>query len=93
MPRDLPRITARLESLGLSPLLQHLINGEMEQTEEFYFSTLRTARTVQSLLYSWLWFFPTVKQTISLRLDEDLNKLSIIPRGIPERRGRKGGKL
>lgn len=87
--RNLPRITARLEALGLGPLLARLQSGSLPAQEDYGFGNLATAKQVQSALYNWLWFFPAIKATVSIRLNTETATLSILPRGKTEKRGRR----
>jgi len=91
--RNLSLIEAQLISLGLTHILTRLLSGPLSETVEMNFSSLRIAKTVQRLLYSWCWFYPQVKERISLTLKEEILTLIIKPRGLPEQRGRKGGKV
>lgn len=81
------RVEARLLALGISSLLADLKTGHYDEVE-LNFGNLKTAKTVQRLLYQWLTFFPQVKQTVSLRLNNETATLVIAEKGRPEKRGR-----
>ena len=87
--RNLTTITARLQSLGFGSLLERLQAGPLIQTECFYFSSIKMAKTAQRLLYNWLWFFPAIKDYTAMRLLDETATLSIMPRFRREKRGRK----
>jgi hypothetical protein len=89
MPRDLPRIASRLESLGLAPLIYQLLSGPLTEQKEYNFGTLTTAKQVQALLYNWMFFYPEIKTRTSLRLNMETATLYITPRSLSEKRGRK----
>lgn len=94
MSKDLNRIQARLINLGLLPILEQLQTGQLKNETELPFTSLYTAKTAARLLYQWLFFYPDVKEGISLRLNKSgLPILSLIPKGIPEKRGRRGSKV
>jgi hypothetical protein len=92
MPRNLPSTQAQLISLGLESVLLDLIGNNITQPREISFPSLKTAARVQRLLYTWLWFYPEIKERISLTLDDKLGTLVIKP-GLPEKRGRRGSKI
>jgi len=86
MPRDLPRITARLDALGLSDLIKRL---PIEKEEQYFFSDIKLAKSTQALLYDWLYFHPEIKARTSLSIITLTATLVIKPRYTTEKRGRK----
>lgn len=89
MPTDLPRITARLEAAGLSPILCRLLTGPLTETIELSFGSLSIAKRAQAMLYSWLSFFPEIKARTSLRLNLETGTLYVMGKVLKERRGRR----
>lgn len=86
---DLSRIISRLSVAGFSSLLEELSAGPLLQQREYAFRTLQTAKATMALLYSWMRFRPDVKARTTLRLDNNTATLTVIPKGISEKRGRR----
>ena len=86
---DLPRIISRLRVAGFSGLVDELSAGPLSQQREYAFRSLQPAKAVMALLYKWMTYRPDVKQRTTLRLDLNTATLTIIPKGISEKRGRK----
>lgn len=91
--RDLNRLIARLSAEGLEPLIRQLQSGQPFQNQiELSFGSLAKAKAIQRLLYGFLWFYPMTKASLSLRLSTETGTLYLMPKGISEKRGRKGSK-
>ena len=90
--RDLNRITAHLNNYGMTDILTQLLAGPLPSTISLYYSSLSVPKSIMQNLYGWLWFYPEVKRRVSLRLDENIRTLYIMPKTVSEKRGRKGGK-
>ena len=86
---DLSRIINRLSVAGFSGLVEELSAGPLIQKKEYAFHTLQTAKSVMALLYSWMRFRPDVKARTTLRLDNNTAILTVISRGLAEKRGRR----
>ena len=86
---DLSRIISRLSVAGFSGLVEELSAGPLHERREYAFHTLSTAKATMALLYKWMRFRPDVKGRITLRLDLNTATLTVIPKGIREKRGRK----
>ena len=90
--RNLTVIQARLTASGLAPLLEKISTGPLPEALDLSFPSLKKAKEIQRLLYHWLWFFPSIKAGLRLKLNDQLALLTITPLGISEKRGRKGAK-
>jgi hypothetical protein len=86
---DLARITSRLSVAGFSGLISELSAGPLLEHREYAFRALAPAKAVMALLYKWMTFRPDVKARTTLRLDVNTAILTVIPKGISEKRGRK----
>ena len=93
MTRDLNRAETNLINLGQQALLEQLLLGPLPFQISLPFGTLPLAKSVHQNLYNWLWFFPRIKEGLSLKLDSENCILIIQPKGLPEKRGRRGSKL
>lgn len=91
--RNLPLVEANLTSLGLASILSRLLSGPLSEAVEMNFGSLKTAKTVQRHLYNWLYFYPQIKEGLAVTLNEPILTLIIKPKGLPEKRGRRGGKI
>jgi hypothetical protein len=86
---NLNRTEANLTNLGLAALLKTMLLNQLQTPWELNFSQPTTAKTAQRLLYNWLTFHPEIKCKVSLKLDKAGTVLTVIPKGVPEGRGRK----
>ena len=90
--RSLGRTEGQIIAAGLSDTIQsipQLVAGN-KQTVEKVFATEKMAKRAMRLMYEWLWFFPTYKMSLSLRVTD--NVLTIMVKHSPESRGRRGRK-
>ena len=86
---DLPRITALLTARGLGSLLTSLAAGDLRSPFVLEFREPKSAQACQRLLYNWLTFHPAAKKRTTLRVA--YSTLSVLPKAVPERRGRRPG--
>lgn len=92
MTQDINRIQARLQTLGLEPILIQLSSkGGLQNQTELPFTSMETAKMVQRLLYQWLNYHPQAKEKVTLSIKPGIPILTLIPKTLPERRGRKRG--
>lgn len=86
---DLSRIMSNISVAGFSGLVDELSAGPLYSEREYAFRTLPAAKAAMALLYKWMRFRPDVKQRTTLRLDLNTAILTVIPKGISEKRGRR----
>lgn len=87
--KDRGRVEAQLINAGLGPVLQQLLDGPLAETISLPLSSLKTAKRIQRLLYSWLGFWPDIKAEMKIRLVEETATLLLIPTAGAEKRGRR----
>ena len=92
--RNLSRTENNLIALGHRGLLESLLAGPLPFQVHLQFTDEKQARSVFRHLYNWLFFYPQVKERVSLKLVTDVGiKIILTPRAKPEKRGRKKGGL